>query len=287
MSTTTETILTQHLVLKVHTQSSDLVEALIAMVAELGFDTFEEGENEFTTSVTLGVVSEQEVQDLLAPFQEQGLLTYTLEQVAGQNWNATWEASVQPIWVHDRCRIRAAFHEPDTNAEFDLVITPKMAFGTGHHGTTAQVMRFMLAHDLTGTRVLDCGSGTGVLAILAEKLGAAYSYAYDNDPWAVESIAENVAGNGCTKIEWGLGEVATAAIPAEPYHWVLANINRNILLAEMEHYVKHMLPGGMLVLSGFHEPDIDILVKSAESYGVKYLTQTMDGPWAMLAFTKP
>lgn len=276
--------LTKHFVLTVETDetTADLV---MAMVAALGFDTFETTPEGFTTSVT-GAEEPDGLTEMLDALVDQQLISYQTKVIDGQNWNAIWEASIDPVLIAENCRVRAAFHEPDLSIAYDLVITPKMAFGTGHHATTAQIMRFMLNYDLTGLSVLDAGSGSGVLAILAEKLGATRLYAYDNDPWCYESMQENVAGNQCTKIEIGLGVIDTVE-PGEPFHWVIANINRNILLAEMPAYDHYLKPGGLLILSGFHEQDIEVLLSKGKTLGLQYELHTLEQPWAMLVLRKP
>lgn len=281
--TTTASI---HLVLTV-TCDEAVSETLIAMLGMAGFETFEETEAGFVTSAAVEHITESDLKEMLAGWGQSLTFQYSIHFQEPQNWNAQWEASIHPVVVHPRCRIRAAFHAADPAVEFDLVITPKMAFGTGHHATTAQVMRYLLDHEaeVKGTRILDAGSGTGVLAILAEKLGATELYAYDNDPWAVESIEENVALNQCQHISSGLGTITTVPVQG-PYDWVLANINRNILLDEMEHYVALLKAGGLLVLSGFNEVDVPVLTASAGKHGMVPLTQTVENGWVMLAFRK-
>ncbi len=275
---------TQHLVLTVMA-APEVAEFVIPMVAELGFDTFEETEVGFVTSM-LAQVPHADLDVLLGPLAESGMISYTAQVIEGQNWNAVWEASIDPVRIAQDCRVRAAFHAPDQTIRYDIVITPKMAFGTGHHATTAQVMRYMLKHDLLGFSVLDAGSGSGVLAILGELQGANRVFAYDNDPWCVESIAENIAGNGCQQVVGALGTIRTVEA-GEPFDWVLANINRNILLDEMDGYERYLKPGGKLVLSGFHEEDIAALTAKASALDLRYHTHTLEGPWAMLAFDKP
>lgn len=279
---TTET-LTKHYVLTVEADE-ETAEMVMAMVAALGFDTFETTAEGFTTSL-VGAQEPEGLTEMLDALVDQNLIAYQSKVIDGQNWNAIWEASIEPVVISHNCRVRAAFHEPDPAIDYDLVITPKMAFGTGHHATTAQIMRFMLKHDLTGLSVLDAGSGSGVLAILAEKLGATRLYAYDNDPWCYESMIENVAGNECNNIQIGLGVIDTVE-PGEPFDWVIANINRNILLAEMPQYDHYLKPGGLLILSGFHEQDIEILLNKGKTLGLQYELHTLELPWAMLVLRK-
>jgi ribosomal protein L11 methyltransferase len=272
-----------HLVLKVTTQP-EVAEYLMPLVADFGFDTFEETETGFTTSAITEAIPSA-LEDLLAPMVRDGLMSYSTDVVKQQNWNAIWEAGIDPLTITPNCRIRAGFHAPDNSIEFDLVITPKMAFGTGHHATTAQVLKYLLANDVEGLRVLDAGSGSGILAILASKRGAKSILAYDNDPWSVESIKENILGNDCTNIDVAEGIISSVEIDA-PFELILANINRNILLAEMEDYSKVLLAGGKLILSGFHEQDIDVLGQEALRFGLVQTGHTLENGWAMMVLEK-
>ena len=201
---------------------------LISDLADLGFDTFEDSEGGFTAFVIKDNFNEQELKDLLANYSEEFATAYTLEDVADENWNAEWEKNFSPLIIDDVCYVRATFHEPQPSYPYEIVIDPKMAFGTGHHQTTTMVMQYILAADLKGKNILDMGCGTGILAILAAKLGAKSLMAIDYDDICYESTIENATLNqvGNLKALCGSKEV----IPNDEYDVIFANINRNILL---------------------------------------------------------
>jgi ribosomal protein L11 methyltransferase len=181
--------------------------------------------------------------------------------------------------------VRATFHEPRPEFKYEIVIDPKMAFGTGHHQTTAMVLEHMLENDFAGKKVLDMGCGTGILAIMASKLGAANIVAIDYDPVCYESTIENSQLNNITNITALCG--SKEAIPAEQYDAILANINRNILIDQMSRYAEALKPGGEIYFSGFYEsPDLDIIKDEAGKYGMKYITHKKDKEWVAAKFVK-
>jgi ribosomal protein L11 methyltransferase len=187
------------------------------------------------------------------------------------------------VVVNARCRVRAPFHEPDPSFEFDLVIEPKMSFGTANHETTAQIITLMLETDLQGKEVLDMGSGTAVLAILAKKLGAAKTVAIDNDEWAYRNAFTNVSLNGINDIEIVLGD---ASAIKGTYDVVLANINRNILLRDMHCYVDAMRPQAHIFFSGFYEEDLQSIKEEAAHLGLSYKRHLAKNRWVAAEFVK-
>jgi ribosomal protein L11 methyltransferase len=197
---------------------------------------------------------------------EQYLLTerinFTKEVHEPQNWNALWESNFEPVVVDQFCAIRAHFHTPIDNVQYEIVITPKMSFGTGHHATTFQVIQQMSKLNFAKKRVLDYGAGTGVLAILAEKLGASYVCAMDNDDWSIENTNENMAINRCTKISVH----KTETIIDNEYDIVLANINKNVLLANMGKIMAATVPQGTVILSGILTEDKKDMHKALMQY---------------------
>ena len=206
-----------------------------------------------------------------------------VEEMPDKDWNELWEASYQPVVVNERCRVRAPFHEPDPSFEFDLVIEPKMSFGTANHETTAQIIQLMLETDFQGKEVLDMGSGTAVLAILAKKLGAGHTVAIDNDEWAYRNAFTNVDLNGVSDIDIILGDALSIQ---GQYDVVLANINRNILLRDMHYYVEAMKPGARLFFSGFYSEDLEHIKGEAERLGLHYERHLTRNNWVAAEFVK-
>jgi ribosomal protein L11 methyltransferase len=200
-----------------------------------------------------------------------------------KDWNELWEASYQPVVVNERCRVRAPFHEPDPSYDFDLVIEPKMSFGTANHETTAQIIQLMLETDFQGKEVLDMGSGTAVLAILAKKLGAARTVAIDNDEWAYRNAFTNIGLNGISDIEIVLGDALSIQ---GRFDVVLANINRNILLRDMQHYVEAMRPAAHIFFSGFYTEDLPSIKEEAERLGLRYCRHLSRNNWVAAEFVK-
>lgn len=205
-----------------------------------------------------------------------------VKEIADQNWNAEWEKNFEPILVDDKCAVRAPFHNPVTGFAMEIVIEPKMSFGTGHHATTWLMMRALFDLDLKGKKLLDMGSGTGVLAILAEKLGAASCDAIDIDEWAYENALENMQRNGCRRVHCALG--GADLLGEKKYDVILANINRNILTRDAAHYLNVLNNGGLILLSGFYTHDVP-LVQDAFP-GTTGVRQDSRDEWAMLMLRK-
>jgi ribosomal protein L11 methyltransferase len=206
-----------------------------------------------------------------------------VEEMPDKDWNELWEASYQPVVVNERCRVRAPFHEPDPSFEFDLVIEPKMSFGTANHETTAQIIQLMLETDFQGKEVLDMGSGTAVLAILAKKLGSARTVAIDNDEWAYRNAFTNIELNGISDIEIVLGDALSIK---GSFDVVLANINRNILLRDMHYYVEAMTPNAHIFFSGFYTEDLSSIREEAERLGLHYCRHLSRNNWVAAEFVK-
>lgn len=260
---------------------------LVAYLAEIGFESFVEEAPHLKAYIAENEYRGKELLQLMNDVQKTGagIDSFDLQLLAQQNWNAAWESQFEPVYVAEKLRIVAPFH---TLAPFDgmeLVILPKMSFGTGHHQTTHLICQTMFDLDFQGKRVLDMGAGTGVLAILAEKLGAQEIVAIEIEQWSAENILENVALNGSTKVKAIHG--GAEAIGAQPYDMILANINKNVLLAQMALYASALVPNGLLLLSGFFTTDTPDLIAAATALGLKH-QQTLDREnWAVLQFIKP
>lgn len=205
---------------------------------------------------------------------------YTLSEIDEKNWNAEWEENFQPVVVDDFFAVRAHFHQPITTVEHEIIITPKMSFGTGHHATTYMMVQQMKDLDFTNKTVFDFGTGTGILAVLAEKLGATSITAIDVDDWSIENARENAEQNQCHKISLSL----TSNLPDDSFDILLANINRNVILAYMNLLVKRIKNGGLVLLSGLLATDEDDIVQAAVSAGLRLVKMKEKAGWLSLLF---
>ena len=260
-------------------------EILSAYLADFPFDSFDYAEEMFNAYIQQTELGEcqAELEELL---HNEGILDYYFEDIEQQNWNEVWESNFEEVEVRDKVLIRAPFHEARPNYPgLEVIIQPKMSFGTGHHATTRLMIEMLLGMELNGKRVLDMGSGTGVLAIVAAKLGCENVLAVEIDDMAEESVRENIELNGIAdKVESICGDAS--AIAGREFDIVLANINRNILLADMESYITTLQSGGLLVISGFLEEDIEPLTKRAKSLGLKHVEQLACQEWRAVKYTK-
>ena len=258
---------------------------LISDLADAGFDTFEDSENGFTAFVIQENFNEQDLKVLLASYAEDFTAEYLLEDVADENWNAEWEKNFSPLIIDDVCYVRATFHEPQPSYPYQIVIDPKMAFGTGHHQTTTMVMQYILAADIKDKNILDMGCGTAILAILAAKLGAKSLMAIDYDDICYESTLENAVLNNVENLEALCG--SKEVIPNDEYDVILANINRNILLDQIGRYAEVLKPEGRIFFSGFYlDPDLSMITAECAKYGIKYVDHKQNGDWVAAQFEK-
>ena len=264
--------------------SSDIQhDMLITMLAEIGFDSFMDEDRCLKAYCSADNRDDIAVENLLTDPAFCDVHLLKVEELPAKDWNELWEASYQPVVVNERCRVRAPFHELDPSYEFDLVIEPKMSFGTANHETTAQIIQLMLETDFQGKEVLDMGSGTAVLAILAKKLGAARTVAIDNDEWAYRNAFTNIGLNGISDIEIVLGDALSIQ---GRFDVVLANINRNILLRDMQHYVEAMRPAAHIFFSGFYTEDLPSIKEEAERLGLCYCRHLSRNNWVAAEFVK-
>ncbi len=210
-------------------------------------------------------------------------IQYTHSEIAPSNWNESWEQSFQPITVANQVTVRAPFHE-SANTIYDIVIEPKMSFGTGHHETTHMMLAQMLQLDFEGKKVLDMGSGTAVLAILAEKLGAKSVDAIDIDQWCYENALENIHRNQCERIVPLKGDASL--LEGKEYDIILANINRNILLADLPRYANCLTRDGELLLSGFLANDLSVLHDRCITLGFHFVTKLQQNEWISAFYRK-
>lgn len=262
-------------------------DVLAALLAEVGFESFVPNEEGLEAYVPHNLYDESNITAVVENFPLEGYtITYNSEFIEGEDWNAEWEKNYfQPIVLGEECVIHSTFHTDVPKARYDILIDPKMAFGTGYHQTTCHMLRAILASDMNGKSVLDMGCGTALLAILARKHGATDVVAIDIDEFAYENAKENVVLNNTPDIEVRLGG-AEAIKEDDCFDYVIANINRNILLADMVNYVRCMHPGSQIFISGFYTEDMEVLKEEAARHGLRYIGYAEDNRWAMMKFEK-
>ena len=258
-------------------------EILMAELAEVGFDSFEDTPTGIKAYIPKNSWNEQILQDIYLLSNPEFTISYQITEIEQVNWNEEWEKNFSPIVVEDLCTVRANFH-PVPNTRYDIVITPKMSFGTGHHETTYMMLQQLLPLSLEGAKVLDMGCGTGILAIMAALRGAHDITAIDIDPWCVENATENVQQNNCSFITIKEGDVSL--IIGEQYNLILANINRNILLSDIPAYTQALLPQGLLLVSGFYEEDLPAIKEKCQKVGLTYLSHIERNRWVSAKFQR-
>ncbi len=267
-------------------------EILTVELAELGYDSFQDGytdpggdRGELKAYIRSERFDAAALGKLLTLRDPHASVSWTSQEIAPRNWNAEWERSFQPVEIGTDIRIRAEFHPAVEGFAHELVITPRMAFGTGHHATTRMMLKAMLAVDLHDKDVCDLGCGTGVLAFLAERLGARTILAVDNDPGAVENTLLNAERNGCTRVHVEKGDAGI--LEGRSFDAILANIERNILLDAMPRFFMSLRSGGILFLAGFTKEDRHMLAQRATEEGLEVAVRMQEGDWAMLGCRKP
>ena len=259
-------------------------EILIAELAAIGFDSFLETETGIEGYVLQEQFSRDSFDEVISTYRESAALTVVEGVLPKVNWNEEWEKNYDPIEVGKLVYVLASFHSPQPGFQYEIVINPKMSFCTGHHATTFQLLSLQGNIDHQGKRVLDVGSGTGILAIMAHLLGAKEVEAFDIDSWCVDNGNENFELNGLST-QMGLGTIREVK-PKGPYELILANINKNVLLDELAIYTSLLAPQGILLLSGFYSEDIDDLNQAASLNGLRLTTQSTKDNWAALEFQK-
>lgn len=258
-------------------------EILIAELGLAGFESFVENEDGITAYIPVEEYEPETMSGIHILQSDEFEISYTQNEIEQVNWNQEWEKNFHPIIVNEECGVRAPFH-PKPDVTYDIVIEPKMSFGTGHHATTHMMIEFLLKNDFDGKKVLDMGCGTGVLAIVAEKKGAAAIDAIDIDNWCYQNTIENVERNGCEKIT--AYEGAAELLEGKHYDSIIANINRNILLDDLKTYAACLNAGGDLFLSGFYEWDIPAIREECERHDLVYDDNLERDEWVALRFLK-
>jgi ribosomal protein L11 methyltransferase len=262
-------------------QGSDV---LIAQLAELGYESFVETEKGFNAYIQEPDFNTQQLNLALSFYADFFKFEYSSNTIQQQNWNKEWENNFQPIDVKGACYIRAPFHEAPQGYRYDVIIEPKMSFGTGHHSTTQLMIQKLMELDVKGKSFLDMGCGTGVLAIVASMMGADPVTAVDIDEWSYENTIENCEKNNIKNVLVHKGNVQILA--GRVFHSILANINKNVLLKDLNVYKEVLEKSGNLVISGFFETDIDELTAKANELGLLLKDRVVQEQWAMLHFIK-
>jgi ribosomal protein L11 methyltransferase len=259
--------------------TSEQSELLIAQLSDAGFEGFEED-----TNTLKAFIQEKEFDEtLLNEIATQQGVNFSKDVIQEINWNQVWESNFQPVVVDDFVAVRADFHEPITGVEHEIVITPKMSFGTGHHATTFMMMQQMRNIDLKDKTVFDFGTGTGVLAILAEKLGAKKITAIDNDEWSINNAAENIQRNNCSAIDL---EKAETALMNDSFDVTLANINKNVILDNFLTLVQEVKTGGIILFSGLLKEDEADIVSVANAHSLNFVDKLEKDNWLCLKFIR-
>ncbi|MBR6130072.1 MAG: 50S ribosomal protein L11 methyltransferase [Bacteroidaceae bacterium] len=281
--------------------SQDAADVLSAMLAEIGFESFSVGEDALLAYIQQSVWNEAEMQQVVQGFCLPGVsISYAVAEAPDEDWNLVWEEEgFQPVVVSEDIVVHDVKHSDVPPATYDILITPRLAFGTGSHATTRLILRTLARLDLEGKHVIDAGTGTGILAIMAVKRGAASVFAYDIDEWSVENTKDNLLLNHLpTKDLKDLNDFKDPKVPCvvvacgdssllegcEKADLLIANINRNILLQDLPRFVASLKPKGRMILSGFYLSDVPVLTEATVQHGFSLLQTESEGEWAMLLF---
>ena len=272
-------------VFRTHPCTETVNDVLAAVLGEAGFESFMECEGGLTAYIQQSLCDETSIKNAIADFPLPDTeITYTYTEAEDKDWNEEWEKNFfQPIVIGDRCVIHSTFHHDVPKAEYDIVINPQMAFGTGHHETTSLIIEELLDSELKDKSLLDMGCGTSILAILARMRGARPCTAIDIDEWCVRNSIENIELNGVNEIAVSQGD-ASSLVGKGPFDVIIANINRNILLNDMRHYIACMHPGSELYMSGFYIDDIHAIREEAEKNGLVFVYYKEKNRWAEVKF---
>lgn len=258
------------------------MEILLAQLSEVGFESFKE--TDFALFAYIPTEKKIDLENVPLLASEDFTIDYETKIIVQQDWNTKWENQFKPVVIGNNCRIRASYHAPKKELDYDIVINPKMAFGTGHHPTTHLMTLFLLEEEVTDKTILDMGCGTGVLSILASKKKAAHIDAIDIDSWCYENTKENASLNNCTNISVLKGD--SHSLKNKYFDIIFANINRNVLLTDMEIYANCLPADGLLYLSGFYITDLPKIKKRAQAFGLVYQNHKFKEEWIAVRFLK-
>ncbi len=260
-------------------------EILMADLGMNGFDSFIELENGFQTSLESSLFNEETIRRIIGRIKNVGPVGYHIGEIEEKNWNEEWEKSYDPVIVDDQCLIRSTFHTIEKKYPLEIIINPKMSFGTGHHDTTCLMIENLLKIDQQNKKVLDAGCGTGILSILAEKKGALQVLGFDIDPWAISNSEENVILNNCQTINIIQGNVHSIR-KTLLFDSILANINRNVIFDDLPAYAGHLDNNGFFITSGFFIQDAELIIEKARKSGLSLQHQKNRNKWSSLVFQK-
>jgi ribosomal protein L11 methyltransferase len=265
--------------------NEDIAGILVAMLSSIGFESFTNNQNSLSAYITKNAFKQTEVDSILHDILD-GKIEYSvqLHTIISKNWNEIWESNFEPVIIDEVCLIRAPFHEENSEIPYSIVIEPKMSFGTGHHATTALMISSLLELNIKCKVVLDMGCGTGLLAILASKMGAHWATAIDIEDWAYNNCIENVNLNQVPNVNVLQGDASL--IKGLFYNVILANINRNILLKDISAYAASLSSGGLLLVSGFFDSDSDDIIACAQLNSLRHISSKNKNNWAALLFSK-
>jgi ribosomal protein L11 methyltransferase len=255
---------------------------LVAFLGELGYESFESTDNGLKAYIPQPLFNQDQLSQALQEWNKNSQIAYEVSLIKDQDWNAEWEKNVQPVFVGETCVIRPSFSPSFPEKKYEIIIDPKLAFGTGHHPTTVLMMEFLLEQELRGKKLLDMGCGTGVLSILASMMGAQSVTAIDIDEWAVNNTRKNFELNNVSNVKILQGDAT--AIPHDKFDLVLANINRNILIQDMHAYSNVLNRKGILILSGFYSEDKPLIESQATKFDLKILNFRSNNNWVSVIF---
>jgi len=265
-------------------QIAETGEILVALLSEYPFESFDETETGIRAFMPVNVYDEKEISEVLNEFKAGMNFNYKITEIEDQNWNKKWESNYDPVLIDEKCYIRAPFHPSKNDVAYDIVIEPKMSFGTAHHETTSMMISYILENNCENLTVLDMGCGTAVLAILASIKGAKSLVAIDNDEWAYTNTIENLERNHIKNTLALQG--GKENIPNQNFDMILANINRNILLDQIETYSQILAKGGKLFMSGFYNEDIPKITQEAVKFNLKFINKKMKNNWVAVQMEK-
>jgi len=262
-------------------------EIITALLAEVGYESFMEDDDFLLAYIPEAEFNLNAIDEIVKKLPDYLNFKFSFDKIPTKNWNELWEKNYSPVLIDNRISIRAPFHTKQENADYEIIIEPKMSFGTAHHPTTAQILKLMLTQNFKDKLVLDMGCGTSILAILASMLGAKQIDAVDNDEWAYHNSVENGERNKITNIHFFLNDASFLDTSKVNYYdLVIANINRNILLNDLPKYAQSLKNGGVIFMSGFYEEDLKILNTKAEGLGLIIDFHIAENDWAAAKWTK-
>ncbi len=256
-------------------------EIFTAELADLGFESFVEDDLLLKAYIQIDDFKQEDIEGFLEQYQD---IKFVFNKIEQQNWNQEWENNYHPIIYEDKCIVKASFHKVEKKYPVEIIIDPKMSFGTGHHETTSLMIAKMFEQDFEGKTVLDIGTGTGILAILASIQGAKDVTAIDIDEWSYENSIENAQKNNIKNIDVILGDASS--IPEKKFDVILANINRNILLEDIIHYSNHLETNSIILLSGIYLTDFEVINAEAEAQGLTYVSKNEKNNWITIKYKK-